>query len=218
MRISHAMNFCVAVLLVSFSLTDVKAANLDVSNLTSTPTASGSTFLNTATTKVASSFSTSSFTGTADIEKITLALFGVGSNLSTLNVGIYTDNAATPGVLVGNFYTATGLISSGNYDFNFSGTKAALSPSTNYWLVVQNTVATFTGWNFLNSATATIGNNATIETTTLENPTGIGWNSFPNRQYLFALAATAVPEPSTYAMGVVGVLTTACLARRRKKS
>lgn len=215
MRISHAMTFCLAIVLAPFSLTDVKAANLDVSNLTSTPT--GSSFLNSSTTKVASSFSTSSFTGTADIEKITLALFGGGSDLSTLKVGIYTDNAAAPGALVGSFYTATGSIGSANYDFNFNGTKAALSPSTNYWLVVQNTVATFTGWSYLDSTTATIGNNATIETTSLVSPTGIGWNTNLNRQYLFALA-TGVPEPSTYAMGVVGVLTTACLARRRKKS
>lgn len=215
MRISHAMTFCVATALAVFSLTGAKAANLDVSNLTSVP--SGSSFLNSATTKVASSFSTSSFVGTADIEKITLALFGGGSNLSTLNVGIYTDSSAAPGALVGNFYTATGSITNGNYDFNFSGTKASLSPSTNYWLVVQNTVGSITGWNYLNSPTATIGNNATIETTSLVSPTGIGWNTNLNQQYLFALA-TAVPEPSTYAMGVAGVLTTACLARRRKKS
>lgn len=172
-----------------------------------------------ATLKLANSFTTDAFTGTSAIESVTLKLGGGGYDLGTLSVGIYTNNAGLPSATqVGTDYTAVGSGGTADYTFtNFGVNRAELDPSSTYWLVVHNTTNTFPLWAYNNINPGPFnGTNASISVGSLWNPTGTGWNTSANQTFLFSLVG--VPEPSTYAMGAVAVMTLAGVARRRKKT
>lgn len=217
MRASRLRHLCIAASVFTMFMSSVRAADINVSNLT-TPVL-GYAAMSDATIKLANSFTTDAFTGTSAIESVTLKLGGGGYNLSTLSVGIYTNNAGLPsGTQVGTDYTATGPGGGGDYVFSNLGlNRAELNPSSTYWLVVHNTTNTFAMWAYNNTSSGPFnGTNASITVGSLSNPTGTGWNTFANQTFLYSLVG--VPEPSTYAMGAVAVMTLAGVARRRKKT
>jgi hypothetical protein len=197
---------------------DVKAADFNVSNLDKTiegaETISGSNTVK----QIASNFSTGSFTGTANVWLVQLYLNSFGSyDLANLSVRIFTDNVGVPGAAVGSF-SGTGIMMIGGI-FNFTNTASPvpLQPNTNYWLVIKNSVAGISSnnvnWAYDNSSSPQQGLNGQIGTTTLVNPNGSGWISFSSTSQLFTISS--IPEPSTYALGMIGALTMGYVARRR---
>ena len=219
MKITLLRSIFVASLIMVIGGSGIKAANLDVSNLNETIQAAESLPANNTLKQIATSFSTGSFVGTADIWKVQLYLNSFSSyNLANLSVRIFTDNAGVPGSPVGSSLTATGIASAGAaYDFTNIGSPVSLAPSTNYWVVIKNTASsngTPVNWATANPLTPTTGLNATIGTTQAINYVGTGWTTFANTANLVHI--TSVPEPSTYALGAIGALTMGYVARGRK--
>lgn len=218
MKFATLRNIFVASLMLMVGSLNVNAADFNVTNLAETiqgaETISGSNTVK----QIASNFSTGSFTGTADVWLVQLYLNSFGSyNLANLSVRIFTDNVGVPGSAVGSL-GGTGIMSTGGV-FNFTNTASPvpLQPNTNYWVVIKNTVAG-TGSNNVNWAydypsSPLPGLNGQIGTTQLVSTNGTSWNTFSNTASLMRISN--VPEPSTYALGMIGALTMGYVARRR---
>lgn len=72
---------------------------------------------------------------------VTLRLRKVGTPTFTLNAKIYTNNAGSPGTLVGtgsNNFSISSLTTSDG-DASFTGLSASLTSGTVYWIVIQST-------------------------------------------------------------------------------
>lgn len=72
---------------------------------------------------------------------VTLRLRKVGTPTFTLNAKIYTNNAGSPGTLVGtgsNNFSISSLTTSDG-DAAFTGLSASLTSGTVYWIVIQST-------------------------------------------------------------------------------
>ena len=219
MKIETLRNIFVASLIMFMSGTGIKAANLDVSSLNETIQGAEALNGNNIVKQIATNFSTGSFTGTADIWLVQLYLNSFSTyNLANLSVRIFTDNAGVPGAAVGTALTATGSLTTGGVvDFTNIGSPVSLAPSTNYWVVIKNTVSTSNtnlNWAYGYPTSPTVGLNATLGTTQAVNSVGTGWTTFANTAQLVRI--TNVPEPSTYALGTIGALTMGYVARRRK--
>ena len=211
-------NIFVASLALVMSSTCVKAASFDVSNLTETVQGTETIPGNNIVKRIATSFSTGSFTGTADIDLVQLYLASFGTyNLANLSVSIFTDNSNVPGTSVGTLTSTGTLTGNGVVDFRNVASPVALQPNTNYWVVVKNAVVG-TGsnniqWAYGYPTGPTPGLNGTIADKSSLNNTGASWNTTVGTAYLARV--TNVPEPSTYALGAISALTMGYIARRR---
>jgi hypothetical protein len=212
-------NIFVASLVMVMSSTGIKAANFDVSNLTESIQGSEVIAANNIVKRIATSFSTGNFAGTADIDLVQLYLSSFGTyNLASLNVSIFTDNSGTPGTSVGSLSATGSLTGNGLVDFRNTTTPVALQPSTNYWVVIKNSVVG-TGlnniqWAYGYPSGPTPGLNGQVNDNTAVNLTGATWNAFAGTSQLVRI--TNVPEPSTYALGAIGALTIGYINRRRR--
>jgi len=182
---------------------------------------------------LASSFVTNSQAWT--LTSATLS-FGSAQNTSgNLFVNLYSNATNSPGSSLGTLSGSENPASAGQYTYTSNG--ISLDPSTTYWLVAG--VSSGDGaypWLFAGSiastgvwsipSTNTYAYNETGVGTTGYRPTeGLGtsgsstWSSHPGTPQLFSIEATAVPEPSTYAMALAGL---ACggysVFRRRKRA
>lgn len=126
-----------------------------------------------------------------------------------------SDTAGTPGSSLKTFSPGPGyqwvpdsnlsLAASTTYWITLSSTSAFLGPGTNY------------SWRFSSLSTLeTLVDGWTIGTSVESENLGATWIDDTNN-YLFAVTATPIPEPSTYAaiFGALALLGTICLRRRR---
>ena len=173
--------------------------------------------------------------------------FDTAENTSgNLFVNLYSNATNSPGSSLGTLSGSDNPASAGQYTYTTNGIN--LDPSTTYWLVagvssgsgvyrwLYTDPTTSTGvWSI--PSTNTYAYNETGVGTTGYRPTeglgttgyrpteGLGtsgsstWSSHPGTPQLFSIEATAVPEPSTYAMALAGL---ACggysVFRRRKRA
>lgn len=162
----------------------------------------------------------------SDITKVTLRLSNTGNNnydLTQLTAYLYSDNSNQPGTQVASFFTTGTLVANSNQDF--IGTLFTLNANTNYWLVLKSSVASDANnsvdWRYTQSSTLApvSGFNGVINTiaaTSANN--GSSWTIYtsPNTTF-YNYRISNVPEPSTYALGMIATGVLGGLARRRKK-
>ena len=133
-------------------------------------------------------------------------------------VSIYSNSGTNPGTSLANFTTTSTVANKQVYSFTGSYT---LSANTNYWIVLSNTNSASQEsyeW-YTNDAfsppTAKNSSGVTYLGTKEKNGTGGTWtDAIPSLS--INVAGTAVPEPSTYALGLIATGVLAAMARRRK--
>ena len=140
-----------------------------------------------------------------DVTSITLGLFGDGSIPTT--VGIYADNFGQPAASA--LYTSAVTTVGAKNLYNFSFTGAQLTNGSSYWVIPQSDVS----WYTAGSAPSAQNSSGYNFTQTLENA-GTGWGAAGSNRY--SLSVQAVPEPTTYALGAIGIAA-AGLARWRRR-
>lgn len=149
--------------------------------------------------------------GSADaflLEAVTLKMDAATATPGNFFVAIYSngiDNkpAASLGLLSGE----ANPFAAGNYPYTASG--LTLNPNTSYWIVAGVSSGGSAGsgynWTLANAAVNYTGSWAIPGTDThiTSFPTGgVNWNDLENDGYArqFSITATAVPEPSTFAL------------------
>lgn len=135
-------------------------------------------------------------------------------------VSIYNDSGNQPGTSLATFTTASTLGTKQIYSFTGSYTLAA---SVQYWIVVSNA-------NSASQESYEWYSNDTFTTPTAQNSSGVNYLGTKERNgtggtwantmqsLSIGLKGTAVPEPSTYALGLIATGVLAAMARRRKQA
>jgi hypothetical protein len=152
--------------------------------------------------------------------------FGLGSVVLNLannplatdfSVEIYSSVSGKPGSSVGQLF-ATQPIVVGNNSFFTTNSFPTLTPATSYWVVLKGG-ASSPQWG-------TAGNTGLISpasqlgtSTALTNNAGSTWFTNPaaNNPSMMTVNAVAVPEPSTWAMGLAGLGFAGVTALRRRR-
>ena len=135
-------------------------------------------------------------------------------------VSIYNDSGNQPGTSLATFTTTSTVSSKQVYNFTGSFT---LSANTNYWIVLSDNFAPATEsyeWysnDTFTTPTAQNSSGVNYLGTKERNGTGGTWNGTMSSLSI-GLKGTAVPEPSTYALGLIATGVLAAMARRRKQA
>lgn len=94
-----------------------------------------------------------------------------------------------------------------------SGLNVTLSPDTYYWLAVNSNQVQGFGWSAYNSGSPTALGFPSFWNFT--SNAGASWGS-SDSSYTTIFSVSAVPEPTTWAMGGIAMLTFGVIARKRR--
>jgi hypothetical protein len=191
--------------------TDVVFGNLGSSGTTGALSTTNTGI--TDSVKVAQVFTTN--TGTN--ERLSAITLGAYSSVgATLGLSVFNDAGGVPGTLFAASTDTNTLGTNTNGALvTWSFNNVLMNPSTNYWIVPSTDL----NWNFRSSFVAF---------PTQQNSSGYGYagayessNGGTNWALVdggaaYAVSVQAVPEPSTYAMAVLGMAVAAFAARRRR--
>jgi len=162
---------------------------------------------------LANNWIASGFTTGADALKLDwISIVGFNNDLGSKTVGLYADNAGSPGALIATS-SGTTVALKNVYQFNFS--SANLAASTSYWVLPQVGLS----WYIEGANAAPTAQNASgfsylgVKTST---DSGSSWNTSPFN-YTIGISASpaAVPEPAITSLVCVGGI--AFMRRRMKK-
>lgn len=202
-----------AVTLACLSLVPTASGVVLVSNLSKTRTAAyGATFEQS----VAAGFTTDSTP--YELDSATLRIFASLGAVGDVAVSIYSDDGGLPDAVVPN-----GLLSgptqpgAGDITYNSTGTISLAANST-YWLVlsiVNGDENRIVGWDWTSDNSPNSGPGTILSDGALFF--GGSWSDSGTEQ-LFAVSATAVPEPATVAgIGALGLLGFAAVRQWRAR-
>jgi hypothetical protein len=132
--------------------------------------------------------------------------FGGPTNSPTVSVAVVTDNAGSPSnTVVATFSGISSITSETKYSFS---TNTWLTAGTPYWLVVSQTTPSSSFSWFANNAgvppSAQNGSGWTYGGVKRSQNGGTTWSTY-NIAAAAAFTVNAVPEPSAYAMALVGM-------------
>ena len=153
-----------------------------------------------------------------------LGLSAFGSTTGTFDIGIWSNDttgspANKPLTLVSNVATGQTVsqITGGAVTFT-PASLITLSPNTTYWVVLD--ASNYTGTKQIISAgTTSSGGTGVTSNMMLQRDIANTWSqNFPNTGTSHMIMAVTVPEPSTYALGLVATGLVGALARRRKSA
>ncbi len=128
-----------------------------------------------------------------------------------------TGAGGSPGAAVGSALGSVPIagISGVSYqDVTFSGLNRTLATNTNYWLAVQGSgiASVF----FVGATTSTGGTLTGSLGYSITSDAGNSWSAPSTAVYVIG-RVNAVPEPSTYALGMIAAVTCGWLARRKRQ-
>ena len=145
-----------------------------------------------------------------DLTSVVLKL--ASTPLGTIEVDLYSNKPAgnVPESVIGAF-TNPGSLAAGDLTFT-PAIPQQLLPNTSYWVVLKNSGS----WNYTNGLAT--GPGASQRWAEGLNQGGI-WNPTTGSPYMMTVnaAPVAVPEPSTWAMGLAGLAFTGVKVLRRRR-
>ena len=157
-----------------------------------------------------------------NINSVDLALGVTNAGNGSPLLQIYSDNAGAPGANLGAVFTNPTFGTRAIYNLSLA-TPFALAASTSYWLVVSDTTAgssTKFNWYYsdtFNSPSAKNGSNFQFVNGARSVNGGTSWvTNTAFSQTGITINATAVPEPTTWALAAIATGVMAAVARRRK--
>jgi hypothetical protein len=138
-------------------------------------------------------------------------LFRGNSSGGSIVVSLLADNATSPGAVLASTGPVSDSFLTGSPTVQDFSLSAALAPNTRYWIQLSspdNSRALW-AWSLDQARTGVPGQ-------FFDNQRGV----FPNSDgpYQMRLTDGAVPEPSTWAMMIVGLAGAGALARSRRKA
>jgi len=147
---------------------------------------------------------------TYDLTSVVLNL--ASTPLGTIEVDLYSNNPTgnVPGSVIGGF-SNPGSLAAGDLTFT-PAIPQQLLPNTSYWVVLKNSGT----WNYTNGSAT--GPGASQRWADGSN-SGAIWNASIGGPYMMTVNATpvAVPEPSTWAMGLAGLAFAGVKVLRRRR-
>jgi hypothetical protein len=147
---------------------------------------------------------------TYDLTSVVLKL--ANTPLGSIEVDLYSNNPVgnVPGSVIGTF-TNPGSLAAGDLTFT-PAIPQQLLPNTSYWVVLKNSGS----WNYTNGLAT--GPGASQRWADGSN-SGAIWSASTGGPYLMTVNATpvAVPEPSTWAMGLAGLGFAGVTALRKRR-
>jgi hypothetical protein len=211
MKLSHLSLpafLCLALGVASIAESAVVYGNLGVSGtgaITNTNTDVGAGVNNF----IAQGFTASS--PNLDVTSITLGLFGASEGSVPATIGIYADNFGQPAVSALYTSAVTNVGAKDLYNFSFTG--AQLTNGSSYWVIPQSDVS----WYTAAPVPAGLNSSGYVFTQTVESSSLAGpWVSAGSNRY--SLSVQAVPEPTTYALGAIGIAAAGFARWRRRRS
>lgn len=166
-----------------------------------------------------------------DLAGVEIGLRFINNDFASIQVALYGNSGGSPDTAASPVATFTNPTFNNGPDvftFTTNGT-VTLASNTTYWLVVKYDYDVGTSlftWMY-SQENPTSGNPVAP---TAQNGSGItyagtkgydvfnpGWFNFPSSQAGLRYAVLTVPEPSTYALGAIGTLVMAAVARRRSR-
>jgi len=147
---------------------------------------------------------------TYDLTSVVLKL--ANTPLGSIEVDLYSNNPVgnVPGSVIGGF-SNPGSLAAGDLTFT-PAIPQQLLPNTSYWVVLKNSGT----WNYTNGSAT--GPGASQRWADGSN-SGAIWSASTGGPYLMTVNATpvAVPEPSTWAMGLAGLGFAGVTALRKRR-
>jgi len=135
--------------------------------------------------------------------------------LGTIAVDIYSDASGTPSTNLGTL-TNPGSFGAGSNTFTASGIPTLASASS-FWVVLKGIGASTANWLYTGDTPAGVGSSTN---TNASGNGGASWAGLSSGSpYMMTVNATpvAVPEPSTWAMGLAGLAFTGVKMLRRRR-
>jgi hypothetical protein len=175
---------------------------------------SNTTPLNTSAEKLAQEFTASATLPL--ITQISMILSRDASATGTFDVSIYSKDATSgdPDQKVASVASGYGVssLSSTPTAVDFTGLSINLGTANNYFVVFENFNGSFgINWSFLP------GGSDPEPGLLPDDFDGSGWyQGTSDAAYLMSVSATAVPEPSTYALMSIGMAVLCGIAQRRR--
>ncbi len=156
------------------------------------------------------------------INSVDLPLGVTGAGNGSPLLKIYSDNAGKPGTALDATFTNPTFGAQSLYSLTLA-TPFAMSASTSYWVVLSDSTATAQtkfNWYYTDTFSSPTGQNGS-GVTFLGGARSLNGGSTWSTNNVFAqtgiiLNATAVPEPTTYALAAIASGVLAVVARRRK--
>ena len=159
---------------------------------------------------VAGSFSTdASSTSIVDVQVV--AKMGTQPT-GTFSVSLWSDSSLKPGIKLYDVGSkADSSLSAAPSTQDFSGLSLAVNPSTRYWIVLSDSVASGSAVGYIGLRAVAISGEKLATTSS----GGSSWNVLPFTTG--QMSVTAVPEPATEAAVVAGALVSFGAYRLRRK-
>jgi len=162
---------------------------------------------------IAQGFGTGTNVGGYILNSVQLLMDGASGSPDGFIVSIYNKSGNSPqdnlGNLVGSAPVAGGV-------YSYTASDIALSPSTAYYIVITAATPVAQGaynWSAANNPAPL--NDGWVGAIYDYSGDGLNWNYSRDKFFQFAIYATGVPEPATFALAGLGL---AALSFRRRKS
>lgn len=129
-----------------------------------------------------------------------------------------TGIGGAPGAAVGTplgSVSIAGISGAGYQNVTFAGLNRTLTRDKHYWVAVQG--AGLASVFYVGATTSTGGNHSGSLGFSISSDAGASWSA-PSTSVFVIGQVTAVPEPSTYALGAIAALAAGWMARRKRSN